>query len=79
MSDTKWLLQHGFEEVEKLPNGFSLLVMIFMRIVQFRILMIALKVENVPTNREWWLIIPIVAIYGLFVIVKTCSDSFFVR
>lgn len=22
MSDTKWLLQHGFEEVEKLPNGF---------------------------------------------------------
>ena len=29
MSDTKWLLQHGFEEVEKLPNGFSLLVMNF--------------------------------------------------
>ena len=27
-----------------------------MRIVQFHILMIALKVENVPTNREWWLI-----------------------
>lgn len=27
MSDTKWLLKHGFEEIEKLPNGFSLLVM----------------------------------------------------
>lgn len=22
MSDTKWLLQHGFKEIEKLPNGF---------------------------------------------------------
>ena len=29
MSDTKWLLQHGFEEVEKHPKGFSLLVMNF--------------------------------------------------
>ena len=29
MSDTKWLLQHGFKEIEKLPNGFSLLVMSF--------------------------------------------------
>ncbi|MDR1347642.1 MAG: GNAT family N-acetyltransferase [Prevotellaceae bacterium] len=26
MSDTKWLLQQGFETVEKLPYGFSLLV-----------------------------------------------------
>jgi len=26
MSDTKWLLLQGFETVEKLPNGFSLLV-----------------------------------------------------
>ena len=29
MNDTKWLLQHGFKEIEKLPNGFSLLVMNF--------------------------------------------------
>lgn len=27
MSDTKWLLKQGFEEVERLPNGFSLLVL----------------------------------------------------
>ncbi len=27
MSDTKWLLKQGFETVEKLPYGFSLLVM----------------------------------------------------
>lgn len=27
MSDTKWLLQHGFETVEKLSDGFSLLAM----------------------------------------------------
>ena len=27
MSDTKWLLRQGFEVVEKLPYGFSLLVM----------------------------------------------------
>ena len=27
MSDTKWLLKHGFEEIERLPNGFSLLAM----------------------------------------------------
>ena len=26
MSDTKWLLKQGFEESEKLPSGFSLLV-----------------------------------------------------
>ncbi len=26
MSDTKWLLRQGFETVEKLPSGFSLLV-----------------------------------------------------
>ena len=26
MSDTKWLLRQGFEECEKLPSGFSLLV-----------------------------------------------------
>ncbi len=26
MSDTKWLLRQGFEEVQKLPSGFSLLV-----------------------------------------------------
>ena len=26
MNDTKWLLRQGFEEVEKLPSGFSLLV-----------------------------------------------------
>ncbi len=25
MSDTKWLLKHGFEEVERIPSGFSLL------------------------------------------------------
>ena len=29
MSDTKWLLKHGVKEVERLPNGFSLLVMNF--------------------------------------------------
>lgn len=29
MSDIKWLLNHGFEVVEKLPNGFSLLAMRF--------------------------------------------------
>ncbi len=29
MSDTRWLLKHGFEEMEKLPNGFSLLAMNF--------------------------------------------------
>lgn len=29
MSDTKWLLKHGFEEIEKLPYGFSLLAMNF--------------------------------------------------
>ncbi len=29
MSDTKWLLNHGFEEVERLPYGFSLLAMNF--------------------------------------------------
>ncbi len=29
MSDTKWLLKHGFEEIERLPNGFSLLTMSF--------------------------------------------------
>jgi len=27
MSDTKWLLKQGFEEVEKISSGFSLLVM----------------------------------------------------
>jgi len=27
MSDTKWLLSQGFESIEKLPNGFSLLVL----------------------------------------------------
>jgi predicted GNAT family acetyltransferase len=27
MSDTKWLLTHGFESIEELPNGFSLLVL----------------------------------------------------
>lgn len=27
MSDTKWLLQHGFETVEKLADGFSLLAL----------------------------------------------------
>ena len=27
MSDTKWLLRQGFQTVEKLPNGFSLLVL----------------------------------------------------
>ena len=27
MSDTKWLLRQGFETVEKLPSGFSLLAM----------------------------------------------------
>lgn len=27
MSDTKWLLRQGFESVEKLPNGFLLLVL----------------------------------------------------
>ncbi len=29
MSDTKWLLKHGFKEIEKLSNGFSLLAMTF--------------------------------------------------
>jgi len=29
MSDTKWLLQHGFKEIERLPYGFSLLAMSF--------------------------------------------------
>lgn len=29
MSDTKWLLNQGFENIENLPNGFSLLVMKF--------------------------------------------------
>lgn len=27
MSDTKWLLRQGFEELERLPNGFSLIVL----------------------------------------------------
>lgn len=27
MSDTKWFLKHGFETIEKLPYGFSLLTM----------------------------------------------------
>lgn len=27
MSDTKWLLRQGFEEVDRIPSGFSLLVM----------------------------------------------------
>ena len=27
MSDTKWLLRQGFQEVEKISSGFSLLVM----------------------------------------------------
>lgn len=27
MSDTKWLMKQGFETVQKLPNGFSLLVL----------------------------------------------------
>lgn len=27
MSDTKWLLSQGFENIEKLPNGFSLLAL----------------------------------------------------
>lgn len=27
MSDAKWLLKQGFETIEKLPNGFSLLVL----------------------------------------------------
>lgn len=27
MNDTKWLLKHGFATVEKLPSGFSLLVL----------------------------------------------------
>lgn len=27
MSDTKWLLAHGFETIEKLPSGFSLLAL----------------------------------------------------
>ncbi len=27
MSDTKWLLSQGFESIENLPNGFSLLVL----------------------------------------------------
>ncbi|WP_042367727.1 N-acetyltransferase [Bacteroides neonati] len=27
MSDTKWLLSQGFETIEKLPNGFSLLAL----------------------------------------------------
>lgn len=35
MSDTKWLLRQGFETVEKLSNGFSLL---------------ALKIENTAQN-----------------------------
>lgn len=29
MSDTKWLLQQGFKEIEKLPYGFSLLAIRF--------------------------------------------------
>ena len=29
MSDTKWLLSQGFESIEKLPNGFSLLALKF--------------------------------------------------
>ena len=29
MSDTEWLLRHGFKEVERLPSGFSLLAMAF--------------------------------------------------
>lgn len=29
MSDKKWLLKHGFEETERLPSGFSLLVLNF--------------------------------------------------
>lgn len=29
MSDTKWLLSQGFENIEKLPNGFSLLALKF--------------------------------------------------
>lgn len=29
MSDTKWLLKHDFKEIERLPNGFSLLAMSF--------------------------------------------------
>ncbi|QZE15233.1 GNAT family N-acetyltransferase [Halosquirtibacter laminarini] len=29
MSDTKWLLRQGFEEVERLPSGFSLLCLKF--------------------------------------------------
>lgn len=27
MSDTKWLMKYGFKEIERLPNGFSLLAM----------------------------------------------------
>lgn len=27
MGDTKWFLKHGFEEVDRLPNGFSLLTL----------------------------------------------------
>lgn len=29
MSDTKWLLKQGFEEIERIPSGFSLLTMKF--------------------------------------------------
>ena len=29
MSDTKWLLKQGLEEVERISSGFSLLVMKF--------------------------------------------------
>lgn len=29
MGDTKWFLKHGFEEIDKLPNGFSLLALKF--------------------------------------------------
>jgi hypothetical protein len=29
------LLQHGFKEIEKLPNGFSLLVMSFHAFIYF--------------------------------------------
>lgn len=29
MSDTRWLLKHGFKEIERLSDGFSLLVMNF--------------------------------------------------
>lgn len=61
MSDTKWLLRQGFEVVEKLPYGFSLLALKIDGSAPDLPLKSACRAASVKRKKGWWFTTPTAA------------------